>query len=774
MSHRLESIGELPEFEAPYRPRDEYEPPFVGEVEMSELGLSPEEVGLTFVGCRGDVGCGCAPGVGFSIPNPFKAVKKAAEGTVRSIKRTGVYKTAKKVLHGSVVDTIQKVASNPFVSTFGAPVALPLSFTIATAKGGAKGALEHARMELKNPVRGLVVKAAAVVFPPVAPAAVALEATNRILDAVENGKPEDAVKATAQIAATYALGELGNADALRGMEYLKKAKEMRKNIPRGPLTPAGHPRIEVCGARSEESRGVWLKTHFYMDGPYMKATVYTVTGGDAEVFNLSVDTRPIAAAVAKYHGKLHGDSTKVSGTMFQNLTNVVKKVGKGKLTNEVFSVSKALAGKAKCKAMTPNVPVSDVALAAFAAARKGVDAVDSNAKMQHALKDVSVKLKKYVAVRNVLGKMLPDAKKKAMQNPAVRNAILQGIGAKFAAARFVVNGGPERVKVLKANAMKASAQFAALSRASKSTDPAVREDAQTMSKVVTLAAKARAKTNNVVQNAKGGTPGLVIDPRGRIRKGSFTKRTPGKNDLTQVMLTRGGVQTGMFDKVGKSSVPHYSKALRRRIMTCRADCEAGLGVSGTDPFDIGVSEEPVALIGCIGRATFIGAVRRGMTPPPRRAPARRAAPPPKRPLPVRNRLPAPRNPVLNAVSKLPVQKRVAAAKKIASRLSPAQRTALQKRIAMKKAAMGYQSGSPNPPQYEGGGGGGGGGGDEAQLESYEEYDEEDLDEDLGVDRESPGEDSVVEDSFANPDDTEDDIEVYHDDQDEHDWNYNND
>lgn len=745
-------VGMLPEFGPQFTPRDEYEPPFVGRTRSRALRDCREELSLVY-GQYSDalksringvedlvldgqmqtaidlgvdpteVGCDSCNGhcVGFSLPNPIKIIDKAAGGVLRTARKLPVTKqalsVADRILNNPVASTIQKIASNPVVSTVLGNVALPVAFGMAAAKGGAQGALNHARKELKNPVRGLAIKAVAIVFPPTAPAAAGLEAVNRVLDAAESGDTAAAAKATAQIAATYALGELGDPGALKAVQYFNKAKEMRKNIPKGALTPAGHPRVAVCGARSEEARGVWLKVHFYMDGPFMKATVYTVAGGDAEVFNLSVDTRPIAAAIAKYHKKLHGDVA-VSGTLFNNLTTAVKKVGKGKLSGEVFKVSQSLATKAKCKAMTPNMPVSDVALAAFAAARKGVDAVDANKKMKTALATNAANLKKYIAVKNTLSK-LPFAKKvEVMKNPTIKAAVLNGIGAKFAAARFVKAGGPEKAKKIRANAIKAAGNFATLARATKSSNPAVAAEAQTMAKVVSIAAKARQKTKNVTENQKGGTAGLVIDSRGKLRKGRFTKRTPGKGELAQVMLTRSGVQTGLFDKVGCA-----------------------------DPFDVGVSEEPVPLLGCIGTAAFIGAVRARPparpTPPNRPIPVRRPAARPttpaarrittalNRPLPATNVIKnaiKPKTPALAAISKLPAAKRVAVAKKIVARLTPAQKAQLQKRIAIKKAAMSYQSGSPNLPQYEGGSGNGGGsgGGGASFEEEYGDDGEEEL------------------------------------------------
>ena len=715
-------------------------PVFVGQLqEATDLGINPSEVGC-------NVGCGC-PEVGFSL-NPIKAVSKAASGIFRTAKKMPVLKqgirVADKILHSKLAGTIQKIASNPVVSTFAGPVALPVAFGMAAAKGGAKGALAHARAELKNPVRGVVIKAVAIAFPPVAPAAVALETANRVLDAVESKNAAEAAKAVAQIAATYALGELGDSSALKGLEYLKKAKEIRANIPKGILTPAGNPRPLVCGAKSEEARGLWLKTHIFKDGPFMCATVYSVANGDAEVFNIRVDTRPIAAAIARYHDRLHGKGAVVSGTMFENLQKLTAKLGRGKLANEAFAVSKNLAVKAKCKSQSPSRPVSDVALAAFASARKGVDAVDRNKKMTAALTATSDDLKKYMSLKSVLMKLTPAQRAEKMRDPSIKNVVLKGIGSKYTLASFVKSGGPQKAAVLKKNATNASKQFSTLARAAKSSDPRVRSDAQTMSKIVNITATARQKTKNASANLKGGIPGLVIDSRGRIRKGTFKRSTPGKGQLAQVILAKAGIQTGLFTKVSGTSpfdvggdrpiesvegCPEDLAVARLRLLNAKYGTRARMArgglpfVSGPhtditpellefsypgvkDGFTDGISgtnkarSRAARLIRLKSRIQQIRALAKvsGLAPDifgavkkPVRRPVRK--PPPRKPPPKKKPI---KRPVLKAVAKLPPAKRAAIAKKALAKMPVAKRAAVVKRTLQARAATPV----PNYPGYE--------------------------------------------------------------------------
>jgi hypothetical protein len=54
------------------------------------------------------------------------------------------------------------------------------------------------------------------------------------------------------------------------------------------------------------ARGVWVKTRFFQEGPYLKSVTYCVTCGNSpEVLSFQVDLRPIAKQVAKIHRRLH-------------------------------------------------------------------------------------------------------------------------------------------------------------------------------------------------------------------------------------------------------------------------------------------------------------------------------------------------------------------------------------------------------------------------------------------------------------------------------------
>jgi hypothetical protein len=52
-------------------------------------------------------------------------------------------------------------------------------------------------------------------------------------------------------------------------------------------------------------RGVWVKTRFWQDGPYLCSTTVCVTCGNTEVLSFRVDMRPIMRRVIRMHDRLH-------------------------------------------------------------------------------------------------------------------------------------------------------------------------------------------------------------------------------------------------------------------------------------------------------------------------------------------------------------------------------------------------------------------------------------------------------------------------------------
>jgi hypothetical protein len=453
-------------------------------------------------------------------------------------------KSAVKVV-SAPAKAMAKVMQNPVVSTITGPVTLPIRLGVATVKGGPKGALNVAKAEIRNPVLRHGIKAAALVYPPAAPAAVAIELANRALDAAESNDPAVKAKGVAQIAATMAVSELGGAEgagALKALDVLKKAKALRSHLKHRvtSATPSLAARPLVCGAQSSEARGVWLKTHVTKRDGKLCATVYTVAGGKAEVFRFEVNLPAIERSLQS--------SATVSG-LFDNLKKTAEKVGRGQLLAQAQSVIPRVAARAKCAAQVPTSAVSDQALALYAGARKGVESIDRYKTVTGALNGSKSRLKKLIEVKAALAKMTPQQKAEALKRPEIRKAIVDGIVAKTTLAEFVKSGGIVKTKKLGVLAKKASNQFAGISKALKSGDPKTRLEAQKVARAVTIATKSRSKIKSAAVNHRGGLPGIMVSPTGKLIRGKFKRRTPRQGERADVMLTKLGRQTGVFEKI---------------------------------------------------------------------------------------------------------------------------------------------------------------------------------------------------------------------------------
>lgn len=128
---------------------------------------------------------------------------------------------------------LESVMSNPVVDTIFGPITVPGNIALGMARNGPAGALAAAKAELRNPVRRAAVTALGAVFPPAAPAAVALNAANVLLDAAESGDPLAAAKAVAQIASAAAGADAGIPHLAEVSSVIDQAKAMRDKVPVG-------------------------------------------------------------------------------------------------------------------------------------------------------------------------------------------------------------------------------------------------------------------------------------------------------------------------------------------------------------------------------------------------------------------------------------------------------------------------------------------------------------------------------------------------------------
>lgn len=477
-----------------------------------------------------------AAGGNLGAINALKALKEKGLDQVMP----GLTNSIDNALRDGPVSALQKLLSNPNITTSVGPLPIPGGLLSALVKNGPQAALKFAESQLKNPWLADTFKKMAAIGP--------TEAA-RIADGLRSGNSEAVAKATAQVTAITALAKSGDANAVRGLELLKKAKAMTAQNPVTPFTQLSHGRIEVCGAKSEESRGVWLKAHVYQNGRFLHATLYSVANADAEVFHLKVDLLPFVKYATKLHKQMHSGGIEV-GASLPSISTIAQKMGRTALANKAFAVSANLAKKAACKVQTPNVPASNVALTALAAARTGIDAVDRSVKLQKAMESSAGNLAKLANVKKKLAAMTPAQRAVAMRDPNIRVAVLKGIGSKFAIKNFLAADGPQKAAQLKKTAIKARAQFATLAKGVKAGNPAAKK----MAAVVSIAAKSRAKTQATLQNNEGGMAGLVIDAKGKVRRAKkFVRRVPKTGEKSQVLIPRHGrPQTGIFTAVAGS------------------------------------------------------------------------------------------------------------------------------------------------------------------------------------------------------------------------------
>lgn len=188
----------------------------------------------------------------------------------------------------------------------------------------------------------------------------------------------------------------------------------------------------VVGAEElSQSAGVWVKTRFWKEGPYLKATVYSVANGEPKVVELSVDLRPIARAVARVHAQLHGEQALKAAIrgqplvgwslkkMWKGVKKTAKKIGRSKLVKGVVKVTKGVAKVAKAVAKSKvlgsvlaaasvfplTAPFAAPALGAYAAANAAVKGVETGRKVVKAASSIASTIKR--------GKSLAKAAKSA-------------------------------------------------------------------------------------------------------------------------------------------------------------------------------------------------------------------------------------------------------------------------------------------------------------------------------------------------------------------------
>ncbi len=171
---------------------------------------------------------GCSDEVGFSL-NPVKAFNAVA-AKAKAVKRATVDK----------VPVVREVAAftTQRANLIYTPYRTAGGFVKGVATGGGlRGGLAGAKHEgidvtkreakrfIQNPVVRYGSKGAAVIFPPLTPVAVGVEAANLTIQAVEQKDKKKAMQALEMVANTAAAANAGDEDAMRTIRTIKAVKD---------------------------------------------------------------------------------------------------------------------------------------------------------------------------------------------------------------------------------------------------------------------------------------------------------------------------------------------------------------------------------------------------------------------------------------------------------------------------------------------------------------------------------------------------------------------
>lgn len=337
------------------------------------------------------------------------------------------------------------------------------------------------------------------------------------------------------------------------------------------------------------SSGVWLKTRFYREGPFLCATVYSVAAGNPQVFTAKVDLRPIERAVRRYHLKLHAEAAEaarsnptkrlpaagantadVSG-LFSGISHAFKsvahaighaaqKLGRvkllqqvGKIASTVIKETKAVVRSSVTKwaltglsVVAPEIGLP--ALAAYTAANAAFSAVDSGRNAVNAVANVVGARKLFSDASAAVKKIGPAAAAASLTaHPALKQ--------KIQTAAAVVKAGSKLSPAIVANAVStqkdALAKMKTIIDQTKSADPAIRDAAQKSLDVLHLVAQSRERMRGIAAANVKGLPGLHIDASGKITKGRFLRTGPGSEYLYGAKGNQD--RQGTFKKVGCGS-----------------------------------------------------------------------------------------------------------------------------------------------------------------------------------------------------------------------------
>jgi hypothetical protein len=159
------------------------------------------------------------------LPDPLKIVKQAGRA-IKDVAHIKIKKAVKDVGRG-----VNQITGSALIQTAFPVYAVPANIVNGAVTGGSVGALKAAQSVLKNPVAKATYAAAGLIVPPLAPATAGvvagMEATSRVLDALESKDPKAIAAAALSYASTAAQAANGIPGAVRAMDLLKKTQAAR-------------------------------------------------------------------------------------------------------------------------------------------------------------------------------------------------------------------------------------------------------------------------------------------------------------------------------------------------------------------------------------------------------------------------------------------------------------------------------------------------------------------------------------------------------------------
>lgn len=349
-------------------------------------------------------------------------------------------------------------------------------------------------------------------------------------------------------------------------------------------------------AEPASTRGIWVKTHLWREGPRLRAKAYIVAGGQVEVLDASVDLRPIAQRIALYHEALHKSGhTDVGGCLriggeciggcvgndcigwdpLKAIGRAATKLGKSKLlkgiSRGVKSVIKSkVVGSLAVGASVVFPPVGAPALAAYTAANATLAAYENGKRVKDGVKRAGRALVTGKKTRAALAKakvstsfrINVQAKIRAMP-PAARQrlkaslkqrlkAFKQGVKVKHALTQPATRAKIRTVLTKQRQAAQIVARVAETARYGE--NPAERKNAQKMGRILQVVAASRQRAaqaaSQVPAEARSGETGLVITDRGEVVKGRFLRNLQASGAAPQLLLAASGSNVpGYYTKV---------------------------------------------------------------------------------------------------------------------------------------------------------------------------------------------------------------------------------